>query len=134
MTAGRPPAFESADELQVKIDLYFKSLEYIDPETERERMDPATITGLALALGFCSRQSMYDYEKKEKFTYTIKNARLRVENSYEQHLFGKSAGGAIFGLKNMGWSDKQEIESNVTVSGNPVIIFGDTSKKDNEEE
>ena len=36
----------------------------------------------------------------------------------------------IVRLKNMGWSDKQEIESTVTVTGNPVIIFGDTSKKD----
>ena len=127
---ARPPAFETDEELQEEINMYFKSLEYIDPETERPRTSPATITGLALALGFCSRQSMYDYEKKEKFTYTIKNARLRVENSYEQHLFGKSAGGAIFGLKNMGWSDKQEIESKVEVTGQPLISFGDTSKKE----
>jgi hypothetical protein len=127
---GRPPAFESPEELQSQIDLYFKSLQYIDPELGIPMMRPATITGLALALGFCSRQSMYDYEKKEKFTYTIKNARLRVENSYEEHLFTKSATGAIFGLKNMGWSDKQEIESKVEMTGNPVISFGDTSKRE----
>jgi len=127
---ARPPAFETDEELQDKINMYFKSLEYIDPETERTRMSPATITGLALALGFCSRQSMYDYEKKEKFTYTIKNARLRVENSYEQHLFGKSAGGAIFGLKNMGWSDKMEVDSKVEMTGQPLISFSDTTKED----
>jgi hypothetical protein len=68
------------------------------------------MTGLALALGFCSRQSLYDYEGKDAFSYTIKVARLRIENSYEEHLFTKSCTGAIFGLKNLGWSDKYEQE------------------------
>jgi hypothetical protein len=130
MAGGRPPKFETDDELQECIESFFKSLEYIESETGRKMMAPATITGLALALGFCSRQSMYDYEKNDKFSYTIKNARLRVENSYEQHLFTKSAGGAIFGLKNMGWADKQEIDQKVEMTGAPIINFADTTKKE----
>jgi len=121
---GRNAMFNTPEDAEVLIEKYFESLEYED-ENEMKRTAPATITGLAMALGFCSRQSMYDYEKKALFTYTIKTARLRVENSYEQHLFGKSAGGAIFGLKNMGWSDKQEIDTIHKFVGSPRITFDD---------
>jgi hypothetical protein len=102
--------FNTPEDAQVLIDEYFNSLSSVDAEG-MQYMKPATITGLAIALGFCSRQSMYDYEKKPEFTYTIKTARLKVENSYEINLFGKTATGAIFGLKNMGWTDKQEVTS-----------------------
>ena len=107
---GRPPKFETVEELEECIEGYFKGLEYEDSESKQLMHRPATMTGLALALGFTSRQSVYDYEGKEDFSYTIKIARLRVENSYEEHLFTKSATGAIFGLKNLGWSDKYEQE------------------------
>jgi len=127
--AGRPPAFVGVEELEKLIDLYFQELEYED-DRGNTLTKPATITGIALRLGFCSRQSFYDYEKKEEFTYTVKRARLRVETSYEDHLFGKSSTGAIFALKNMGWTDKQEIQSTVEVTGRPFISFSDTSKKE----
>jgi len=126
--AGRPPAFVNDEELQELVDLYFQELEYQD-DKGNTFTKPATITGIALRLGFCSRQSFYDYEKKSEFTYTVKKARLRVEESYENHLFGKSSTGAIFALKNMGWTDKMEVESTVEVTGRPLISFGDTSKK-----
>jgi len=115
--AGQPPKFGTVEELEEGINAYFKSLEYVG-DNGQEMNHPATITGLALQLGFCSRQSMYDYEKNPEYSYTIKNARLRVEHSYEQHLFTKSATGAIFGLKNFGWTDKVEVEShNVNLNG-----------------
>jgi hypothetical protein len=63
-----------------------------------------------LFLGFDSRQSFYDYEKRDGFSYIIKKARLKVESHYEQCLQYGNVTGAIFPLKNMGWSDKQEIE------------------------
>jgi hypothetical protein len=128
---GRPPAFESPEELQKLVDDYFESLKVYNAEGDHIDTRPALVTGIALHLGFCTRQSFYDYEKKPKFTYTIKKARLRVESSYENQLFGKSTAGAIFGLKNVGgWSDKQEIESKVEVTGQPLISFSDTSKKE----
>ena len=133
--AGRPPAFESAEELQVLVDSYFESLKIYNDAGDHVESKPALITGIALHLGFCTRQSFYDYEKKPEFTYTIKVARLRVESSYEGQLFGKSTAGAIFGLKNVGgWSDKQEIESKVEVTGQPLISFGDTSKREDNKE
>ena len=131
MPAGRPPAFKTPEELQELVDSYFESLKVYDEEGNEIFRKPALITGIALHLGFCTRQSFYDYEKKPEFTYTIKKARLRVESSYEQQLFGKNTSGAIFGLKNVGgWSDKQEIESKVEVTGQPLISFGDTTKED----
>lgn len=95
---GRPPAYKNAKELQEIID------EYLEIETNK------TITGLALYLGFESRQSFYDYEKKEEFTYTIKRARTYIEKEYEELLRKGNAGGAIFALKNMGWHDRQIID------------------------
>lgn len=106
MTAGRPPIFNSPEALQKGIDEYF-ALDNSQP----------TISGLCYHLGFESRQSFYDYEKNEIFSYTIKRARLRIENKYEERLFGAVNAGAIFALKNFGWTDKQEIEhSQMTIN------------------
>lgn len=103
MSAGRPPLFETPEQLRQAIDQYFDTNKL------------PTITGLALYLGFCDRQSLYDYEKKPEFTCMIKEARLRVESSYEQTLYTKNPTGAIFALKNMGWRDKQETEHSGTM-------------------
>jgi hypothetical protein len=111
MTAGQPPIFESAEEMQEVITKYFEGLVYEDCDGI-EHYRPALITGLALALGFCTRQSIYDYEKREEYSYTIKRAKMMVEADYERRLDGKACTGSIFALKNMGWKDKQEIENN----------------------
>ena len=68
--------------------------------------DPLTITGLALALGFASKQSIYDYSKYPGYEHVVGRAKLMVEYGYERKLLGDgSATGAIFGLKNFGWKD-----------------------------
>ena len=74
-----------------------------------------TITGLCLELGFCSRQSFYDYEEKPNFSYTIKKARLHIERAYEAKLSGKEVTGAIFALKNLGWKDKTEVDQTINL-------------------
>lgn len=124
MITGRPAHFDNEGELGEKISGYFQyikgdfsDVDNYDEQTGKtttERVysrypENATITGLALFLGFESRQSIYDYEKNGDFSYTIKRARLHIENSYEQALLSKNCVGAIFALKNFGWSDKQEI-------------------------
>lgn len=123
--AGRPPIYETEEALKAKIDEYFESLKgefhfEADPEDESKDvrvMDTPSafpsITGLALFLDFESRQSIYDYEKKGEFSYTIKRARLYIESFYEQQLLGKGVTGAIFALKNFGWSDKQDISHTI---------------------
>lgn len=113
MGPGQPPIFDNPDDLQNKIDEYFESCK----GTKDNPGQFLTITGLALYVGFESRQSFYDYEKRPEFSYIIKRARLQVENGYEQRLFGNNPTGPIFALKNMGWADKQEIEQKTEHSG-----------------
>lgn len=102
MPAGRPPLYETPEAFTEKVKEYFAN--EVSPE------NPPTITGLALYLGFDSRQSFYDYEEREAFSYTVKRARTFIENEYEKKLHGNSCTGAIFALKNMGWKDKTEQE------------------------
>lgn len=99
---GRPPKYKTPEELQKKIDEYFAQ--------EKVKI---TISGLVLFLGFDSRKSFYNYESKDEFLHTIKKARTRVEQHYEEHLLDRYSTGAIFALKNFGWKDTQEIDHNV---------------------
>jgi hypothetical protein len=100
--AGRPRVYENSEDLQAAIDAYF-----LEVKTNNEKV---TMSGLAYALGFADRQSLYDYEKNEQFSCTIKRALLRIEGSYETALYGNSVAGPIFALKNMGWKDKAEMD------------------------
>lgn len=99
---GRPPAYETPEEMQKLIEEYIEKC--------NEKKEQLTITGLCYHLGFNSRQSFYDYEQKSQFAYTIKRARLLIENSYELSLRRYGRAGDIFALKNFGWHDKQEVE------------------------
>lgn len=105
-TAGRTPIFKSPELLEKKIQEYF--------EDDNEK--PLTITGLCLYCGFESRQSFYDLEKREGFSYTIKKARMRIENAYEKNLHDKTPAGSIFALKNLGWTDQQQFNHNIYYS------------------
>ena len=114
---GNVPIFKTDEELQKAIDKYFKDAvpkKCIDDNGEPYVIFKApTITGLAYALGFESRQSMYDYEKREPHSYTIKRARLKISNQYEMNLSDPRVkpAGSIFALKNIdSWKDKQEVE------------------------
>lgn len=101
---GRKPTFASAEEMQEKIDAYFESCE---PELLRDTGGnpvlnkngepvyvggrPMTIQGLALALGFTSRQSLLNYKAKREFVDTVTRARLRVEQYAAERLFDRDA-------------------------------------------
>jgi len=114
---GRPPLFKSNEELKKAIEKYFKSgMKKKKIEVKRGNksevieIEVPTITGLALFLGFESRQSFYDYEKSGVFSYTIKKARLTIEQNYEELLQTSAPTGAIFALKNFGWIDTKQID------------------------
>ena len=111
---GRPPKFKNALELQKKINAYFcdcpDKKKFITKIGEVIEIPMPTICGLCYFLGFESRQSFYDYEENQEFSYTIKRARLFIEKEYEQLLHGPACTGAIFALKNMGWLDKTSQE------------------------
>jgi hypothetical protein len=127
---GRPALFDSPKSLQVKIDEYFetgikeKSIIIGKGEKAKEiKIKIPTITGLCRFLGFESRQSFYAYEDKVEYCYTIKRARLFIEQEYEEQLSIGNTVGAIFALKNMGWSDKSEIDHNINIPSLPDIII-----------
>ena len=105
MAGGRPLKFQSVEEMETKIQQYFK-------DTKEEEL---TITGLALALD-TDRKTLINYENKDEFFYTIKKAKTRIENSYEKSLRKNGRTGDIFALKNFGWQDKQEIDSSINVN------------------
>jgi len=122
--AGRPPKFNNPEEMQSVINAYFDKCK---PEFEKDqegkiltntkgfpiiKLNPPTITGLALALGFSSRGTIYEYEKKnDEFSDTVKLARLKCENWVEEQSFSGVVPPAvgIFALKNYGWRDNIEI-------------------------
>lgn len=128
--AGRPPIFTSAEEMQEKIDAYFKECEgkIMTDEEGKPLLNkygqpiiygakPLTITGLALAIGFNSRQALLNYQaRSEKFNDTITRAKAVVEQYAESRLFDKDgSNGAKFSLSNnfKGWAEKQQIEADV---------------------
>jgi hypothetical protein len=130
MAGGRPPIFDSPEAMEKAIEDYFNPLiteerthtkcgtmvkELTPEEQYRQPREKVTITGLALHLGFCDRQSLYDYEGREEFSCIVKKARLRVEMNYEERLSESACTGAIFALKNMGWKDKTEVDQNVNI-------------------
>ena len=96
---GRPVKWPDPQTFQQTIDQYFS----VTPQ------DSLTVTGLALSLGM-TREGLQEYQAKPEFTDLVKRAKARVEHRYELGLCGKYVIGCIFALKNMGWSDRQEIE------------------------
>jgi hypothetical protein len=99
---GRKRIFSSPEELDERVDAY--------KDHCAENKEPVTETGLVLFLGFKSRQSLYDYSKRPEYADSIAYARLLVEHEYEKRLHGNNPTGAIFALKNKGWSDRQVLE------------------------
>ena len=127
---GRPLMYKTKEEIQEKIDEYFKECEgrpLVDEDgnvmTDKNGLPiiigakPLTITGLALALGFNSRQALLNYQGRKEFNDTITRAKTRIEQYAEERLFDKDgANGAKFTLANNfeGWKEKQQIEADVS--------------------
>jgi len=76
-----------------------------------ELQEPITLTGLILHLGLSSRQSLSEYAELEEFSDSVRMAKLYVEHGYEKLVArGGATNGAVFVLKNFGWSDKNIME------------------------
>lgn len=129
--------YNTAEEMQEMIDKYFDQCEgtmKVDKEgnvfTDKYGepvmfgRKPLTITGLALALGFNSRQALLNYQAKDEFYDTIMRAKARIEQYAEERLFDKDgANGAKFSLSNNfeGWKEKQQIDGNFNVKLEDLI-------------
>lgn len=136
---GRPLKFKTEEELATKIEAYFKSCweQKIDmwgnpvfkkdkdgKKTEDPVMvqkKPYTIGGLAVFLD-CDQDLIEDYNKKGRFSRTIKRAKQIIYAYKQEFLYsGHNPTGAIFDLKNnYGWKDKTEVDSKH--SGNLTVI------------
>lgn len=107
--------YKSPEEMQKKIDAYFEeckghALLGDDGKAVTDKFGypvildakPLTVTGLALALGFTSRQTLLNYQaKNKKFQEIIDMAKLRIENYAEMRLYDKDgSNGAKFNLQN----------------------------------
>ncbi len=128
-TRGHPPIYKDPDELGKKIDEYFDQCEpeYATHKNDEgeiivftdknnrpiiKNLNAPSLSRLALYLGYASRQSIYDNEKNELFSYIIKRARSKVEDWIYQHSLDSSIPPAvgIFILKQFGYTDKQELD------------------------
>ena len=126
---GRPLLFQSVEELESKIQQYFddcdarkvkqltKSGDIVEVNVKR----PYTLSGLACYLD-CSRQTLLNYAKDDKFFDTVSRARRKCENYAEEQLYEGNDRGAKFCLLNgYGWSDTQKLEL-TGADGGPVEV------------
>lgn len=126
---GRPPKWETPEELEELIQDYFDSC--FEPKYEKknividvdkdgkdiselqwtaildykeeqvyERTRPFTITGLAVALG-TTRQRLIEYGKNDDFWDTIKKAKEIIHNWTEESLYDTSNGNAVGKIFNL---------------------------------
>lgn len=100
-STGRPPIIETPEQLERLGNEYFA-------QCEAKGKQPTT-SGLAFYLGFCSRQSLWDYKQDERFSYSVKKLIIRIEDHHESRLDDAACAGSIFWLKNHQWSDRQEL-------------------------
>lgn len=134
---GRPPIHTDPKEVERLIDDYFEWIKGEKKDVEIKSKvfskegsfseigtgeyeeiivrhpEPPTVTGLTLHLGFCNKSSLYDYAEKDYFSNPIKRAISRIEKHHEIAIaHGDKCTGNIFALKNFGWKDKIETETN----------------------
>ena len=94
--------FKSPEEMQQKIDAYFEDCKG-HPLTDADGqivfnkygepvfidVKPLTVTGLALALGFTTRQALLNYQGRAAYKAIIEAAKLKIENYAEMRLYDK---------------------------------------------
>ncbi len=102
MPAGRPLAISTPQEMLERGYAYFADCQ--------KNENPILVTGLVLALGLSCRDTLIEYGKRPEFSDTVKELKTVCENYAENRLYGTNPTGAIFALKNFGWTDKSQTE------------------------
>jgi hypothetical protein len=124
MPAGRPLKYETPEEMQRVVDLYFlacrvhqtKDTSLLEDLSDDELLFVndiddiyPTVCGLALALDL-DRKNLIVYEGRKEFRNTVKRAKQKIQAFLEQRLYSQAAAGTIFNLKNnFGWKDAKEV-------------------------
>lgn len=132
---GVKPKYQSPEEMQAVIDRYFEDCagELLRDGDGRPSLDkygvptvigahPPTVTGLALALGFTSRQALLNYQAKRAFVDTVTRAKSRIEEYAEGRLYDRDgARGAEFNLRyNFRWAQEERSGGNGAEGG---VVF-----------
>jgi len=128
-TNGAKPFYDNADEMALKIAEY---LNWEDDQKGKDGKGVYTLSGVALYLGFATRDSMYDYEKKSAdFAYILNRFRTFMTHWNEQKLYwGGTYMGSQFWLRNHGGYSEdvnQNLKHTITevkpevISGTPKI-------------
>lgn len=117
---ARPKIYDNPKKMQKAIDQYFDNCRGEPIKDEKgniltdKKGNPIiigarapTVTGLALALGFNSRQALLNYQARPEFNDTITRAKTRCEEYAESRLYDRDgARGAEFSLRyNFRWED-----------------------------
>lgn len=102
VNVGRPPKYKNMEEIEDKIEQYFRECEgeILKDDDGKPVLNkignpiivgrkPLTVTGLALALGFTTRKSLLEYQGKKEFVNTITRAKSVVEKYAEERLFDR---------------------------------------------
>ena len=97
---GKPLRYETVEAFDAAIDEYFKKCEgeYLKDEKGKLIRDkngipiktgerPPTMTGLALHLGFTSRQAFLNYKYRSEYFDSYSRARARCEDYAESRLY-----------------------------------------------
>lgn len=112
---GRPRIYNTPEDLEVEVISYFQDCV--------DRKISVTVTGLALYVGFNSRNMLYEYRARDEFSGIIKRALTAVEHGYELNLHTFNALGAKFALMNMGWKESQEQHITQTITTvTPLVV------------
>jgi hypothetical protein len=113
---GHPPLYRTPEALQVAIDKF-----YVDCDANKK---PYTVIGLALDLGFISRQSLFDQmARSSQFSDAITRAKNKIERQKAERLLDpetKNVNGLRFDLQNNhGWRERTDVNLGGQ-PGNPV--------------
>ena len=123
-TAGKKAKYGTPQEMQKKIDEYFSKYENREPLTDSKgkvlqdkdgnvvyKGGMPTSSGLALHLGFFSRNALFEYAQKPTFRDVITLARLKLQSFWEPLLATKNYQGAKYFCSNMndGWQEPETL-------------------------
>ena len=137
-SVGRPPKFTSKEQIQELGEDYLrecmgKPFIMDDGSVLRDKYGevillgrhPPTVTGLARALGFTSRQSLLEYQAKAEFADTVTRLKMQIEEYAEERLFDKDGQrGAEFSLKyNFRWAQEAEKDGSEGENNQGVVLI-----------
>jgi hypothetical protein len=130
-TGGRPPLFTNHEDLASKI------AAYLDWEDENRGNDAKgvgkglyTISGCALFLGFASRQSFYDLEKRDEFSYIMQRFKLFMTHWNEQKLYymGTFPGSKLWLTNFAGYTEETTQTVRNITEEKPEVVMTDAPK------